>query len=471
MTDLVGLARTGPVHFMGVGGAGMCALAEMVLREGGRVTGCDLKESGATRRLEELGAAIDAGHDPAHVEEALAVVVTAAVPSDHPELVRARERGIPVVKRAEALGSVVNAGRVVAVAGTHGKTSTTALTVHLLETAEMDPTGFVGGSVPAWGGNLRRGESDLFVVEADEYDRSFHHLRPHVAVVTNLEADHLDIYGSLDGVRSAFGIFLDGLRPGGAAVICADDPGASSLLTRVEERAFTYGLSAGSMLRAHEVTTGPEGTRFRLTERGEDRGPARLPLHGVHNLRNALAAAAVARELGADWAAIRRGWEGYRGVGRRFQFLGTAAGVSVIDDYAHHPTEIRVALNAARDAMPGRPLVAAFQPHLYSRTRDFAGDFGRALATADRVWVTDVFPAREDPIPGIDAGLVVREVRAAGGEVRHHSDVDTLARALAGELEGGEVLVLMGAGSIERVGPAVMAELGTAETAGGRRAR
>lgn len=459
MKGLLDLARTGPVHFMGIGGAGMCALAELVLREGGQVTGCDLKESAATRRLAELGAGIHTGHDPAHVEGAVAIVVTAAVPADHPELVRARTLGVPVVKRARALGSVVNSGRVVGVAGTHGKTSTTALTVQVLEAAGLDPTGFVGGSVPAWGGNLRRGGSDLYVVEADEYDRSFHHLRPDVAVITNLEADHLDIYGSLDGVKAAFRTFVEGLREGGRAVVCADDPGASSLLPLVNGRGFTYGLSAGSQLRAAEVTSSADGTRFRITELGEDRGVAHLPAVGVHNLRNALAAAAVARHLGADWPAIREGWAAYRGVGRRFQLLGGGEGVAVVDDYAHHPTEIEVTLDAAREAFPGRRLVAAFQPHLYTRTRDFAPAFGRVLAAADEAWVTDVFPAREAPIPGIGGELVVEHARRAGGEVHHHPDVATLAGALAAEVRTGDVVVLMGAGSIEAVGPALVAEL------------
>ncbi|MEJ2539556.1 MAG: UDP-N-acetylmuramate--L-alanine ligase [Gemmatimonadota bacterium] len=405
--------------------------------------------------MRELGARIQIGQDPSHIAAAAGVVATAAIPPDHPELQAARDAGLPLWKRAQALGEVVNRGRVVAVAGTHGKTSTTAMTVHLLEEAGLDPTGLVGGSVPAWGGNLRLG-GQLYVVEADEYDRSFLTLEPDVAVVTNLEADHLDIYGSLAGVRDAFRQFLGRLREGGRAVICADDPGAAALLTRVPEGGYSYGLSAGSQLRAVEARPRDGGVVFRIMEEGVDRGEAHLPLPGRHNLQNALAAAAVARILGADWEAIRPGLAGFPGVGRRFQRLGEASGVTLVDDYAHHPTEIAATLAALRDAYPGRRLVAAFQPHLYTRTRDFAREFGQALAEADQVWVTDVFPAREEPIPGVDGGVVARAVTREGTEVHEHAAVDTLATALAGSVEAGDVVVTLGAGSIDAVGPQLL---------------
>jgi len=450
---LVALAERGPVHFMGVGGAGMCALAELVLRSGGQVTGCDLRASAATRRLEALGGEVHVGHDPGHVDGAKALVVTSAVPGDHPELVRARQAGIPVLKRAEALGAVVNRGRVVAIAGTHGKTSTTAMVTAVLEAAGMDPTGFVGGSVPGWNGNLRMGGSDLYVVEADEYDRSFLTLEPDVAVVTNLEADHLEIYGSLDGVREGFHTFLARLRDGGRAVVCADDPGAAALLPRLGSAGYTYGVSAGAQLRAVDVESGPDGVRFGVVEEGEHRGVFRLATPGLHTVRNALAAGAVARRLGADWASIRRGWEAHRGVQRRFERIGSVAGVEIIDDYAHHPTEIVAALGAAREAFPDSRIVAVFQPHLYTRTRDFAGEFGAALAMADLVWVTGLFPAREAPIEGVDHTLIVRAVERAGGSVRDHAHLDTLAEAVASDVAAGDVVIGMGAGSIESFGP------------------
>lgn len=298
------------------------------------------------------------------------------------------------------------------------------------------------------------------MVEADEYDRSFHTLEPDVAVVTNLEADHLDIYGNLAGVREAFEIFLGALRPGGRAIICADDPGASALLASTGGAGYTYGTSAGSQLRAVDVSAEGTGTSFRVTEDGHDLGDAWLPLPGLHNLRNALAAAAVARHLKVSWSAIRAGWAAFEGVGRRFEVLGDVAGVTVVDDYAHHPTEVAATLDAARGAFPGRRIVVAFQPHLYTRTRDFADEFGSTLAAADQVWLTDIFPAREAPIPGVESDLIARVIEAEGTDLRRHGDVTTLAAAMAAALRVGDVVLTMGAGSIEQVGPALMARLG-----------
>ena len=461
--DLVGLARSAPVHFMGIGGAGMVALAELVLREGGQVSGCDLKDGEGLRRLARLGAQVTTGHHAAHVETASALVRTSAVPADHPEIARARERGIPVLKRAEALGALVNRGRVLAVAGTHGKTSTTAMATGILVAAGMDPTGLVGGTVEDWDGNLRKGASDLFVVEADEYDRSFHTLAPDVAVVTNLEADHLDVYGDLEGVKEGFRTFVARLRPGGRLVACADDPGASELLAGTPE-GYSYGLAAGAQLRAVDVETDARGVRFRALEEGVDQGVLSLVVPGRHNLRNALGAAAAARFLGASWDAVRAGLAGYRGVERRFQVLGEARGVTVVDDYAHHPTEITAALQALREVYPGRRVVVVFQPHLYSRTRDFSDGFGAALARADEVWVTDVFAAREQPIPGVDGGLVSRAAREAGATAVHdHASIDDVHLALAEALRSGDVLLTLGAGSVEAVGARVLERLGRAD--------
>jgi UDP-N-acetylmuramate--alanine ligase len=454
------LASSGPVHFMGVGGAGMYALAELLVREGVTVTGCDVKRGPGVAGLEALGATVHAGHDPAHVEGAAALVVTSAVAAEHPELVRARELGIPVFKRAEALGAWVADGRVVGVAGTHGKTTTTAMTTEVLAAAGLEPTGLVGGRVPGWGGNLRRGGDQLFVVEADEYDRSFLTLRPDVAIVTNLEADHLDIYGDLEGVRDGFRRFLRGVKPGGRVIVCADDHGASKLLPEFAEIGYTYGTVAGAMLRATEIEVRDGRTRCTVVEEGRSRGTLELSLPGTHNLLNALAAAATARYVGVDWPDVKRALASFRGVGRRFEVLGDAGGVTVIDDYAHHPTEIRATLAGVRAAYLDRRLVVAFQPHLYSRTRDFAADFGAALADADVVWITDVFPAREAPIEGVTGALVAGHARDAGAaDVRYHEALGTLAGTLVETLEEGDVLVTMGAGSIEKVGPDALARL------------
>ena len=459
--DLRALAAEQPVHFVGVGGAGMVALAELLVRRGGRVSGCDVKESRELDDLRALGVEIHVGHDDVHVEDASAVVVTSAVAADHPELLRAHERGIPVLKRAQALGAYVNTGCVLAIAGTHGKTTTTAMATEILAKAGKNPTGLVGGRVPGWSGNLRFGSDDLFVVEADEYDRSFHELTPDVAVVTNLEADHLDIYGDLAGVREGFLTFLRGMRNGGRVVACADDHGAASLLPGVGSGGYSYGTSAGSMLRATDVRVTSTSTSCRVVEEGVAVGKLTLSIGGLHNLRNALAAAAAARALGAEWAPILEALARFRGVRRRFERLGEANGVVVVDDYAHHPTEIEATLSAARSMFPEARLVTAFQPHLYSRTRDFADAFGAALASADLAFVTDVFPAREAPIPGITGETVVAALKKAGrADVRYVRGLGDLPEAVLNELRRGDVLVTLGAGSIEEVGPLVLDRLG-----------
>ena len=456
--DLHRLSNEGRVHFMGVGGAGMCALAELFVKRGRNVSGCDLRPGSSTDRLRTLDVQIHKGHDASHVEGAAALVVSAAVPKDHPEVQEALQRGIPVFKRAEALGQWVNQGRVLAVAGTHGKTSTTAMATDILAAAGMDPTGFVGGRVSAWGGNLRSG-GDLYVVEADEYDRSFLELKPAVAVVTNIEADHLDTYGALQGVMKAFQEFLDGLQPDGSAVICADDHGASRLVTGLESRVCTYGLSAGAQVRAVDVKANAAGMDFRVIDEGVDRGTFRIPVPGVHNLQNALGAAAAARCFGVDWGTVRDGLTAFQGVERRFETVGLVRGILIVDDYAHHPSEIQATLAAARGAHPDRRIVAVFQPHLFTRTRDFADEFGQALAAADSIWVTDVFPAREDPIEGVTGEMVALATERAGGRVRYHADVNTMADTVTKELASGDLLLTMGAGSIDLVAHEVAARL------------
>ena len=454
------LAARGTIHFMGVGGAGMTPLAELVLRGGGSVTGCDLAGGTGPEALTRLGLSFTPGHDPSHVRAAAALVITSAVPAGHPEVEAAHARRVPVLKRAEALGQWVNEGCVVGVAGTHGKTTTTALVTHVLVQAGIDPTGVVGGEVPGWGGNLRAGGSDVFVVEADEYDRSFLMLRPEVAIVTNLEADHLDIYGDLRGVRGAFASFVDQITPGGTLWICGDDAGAARAGVRGGARTRSYGLGAGAQLRAVGVRGNGTGSHFEVIEDGVSAGRFRVPVPGVHNVRNALAAVGVGRTFGAHWDDIRAGLDGFGGVGRRYDVLGSAAGVEVVDDYAHHPTEITATLAAARRANPGRRIVAVFQPHLFTRTRDFHQAFGRALGAADRVWVTDVYPAREPPLPGVTGALVARAVPPPQSRTVYHADLSTLAAAVGADLSPGDVCVVMGAGSIEATAPGILALLG-----------
>lgn len=449
--DLIGLARHKPVHFMGIGGAGMSPLAELVKRAGGLVTGCDAHLGASARALRNAGIAVEEGHDPAHVDGCAALVLTAAVPSHHPEVQAARDAGIPVLKRAQALGAIVNRTTVVGIAGTHGKTTTTALATAALAAAGLDPTGLVGARVPAWDGNLRLGGDRLYVVEADEYDRSFLTLRPSIAVVTTLEADHLDIFGDLAGVEAAFAEFLDLLPPDGLVVGCGDDAGVGRLLPRVGggRRVVTYGLSAGNVLRAEDVRTDGTNTRFQVRERGRPLGEVRLQIPGLHNVRNSLAAIAAARELGADWDAIVKGLADFGGTSRRFERVGEAAGVLLVDDYAHHPTEVQATLSAARAAFPERRIVAVFQPHLFSRTRDFAAEFGRTLAQADLVVLTDVYAAREQPIPGVTGELIADQARAAGAEVRYLPERRELPAAVADLLRAGDLCLTLGAGDLD----------------------
>ena len=444
-----------PIHFVGVAGAGMSALAELYFRRGISVTGCDANLAGVDD-LKRLGIRMFAGHDADHVENSRGLIVTSAMRTDHPELARARNLGLPVVRRAEALGAVVNSGRLVAVAGTHGKTTTTTLTSEALASAGLNPTGVVGARVAAWEGNLRRGGDDLFVVEADEYDRSFLTLKPTVAVITNVEADHLDIYRDLDDIRATFATFAAGAR---YIVLCADDVGAQSVPLPASAEVIRYGLSSpGARLIASEIepSTAGLGTRCRVKFDGDDLGELVIRLPGDHNVRNALAALAAGLALGASLDAMRPGLAMVEGAERRFQLLGERRGVTVVDDYAHHPTEIIATLAAARSAYPGRRIVAAFQPHLYTRTRDFAADFGRALAGADVVLLADLYPAREQPIEGVSSSLIAAAARTAGRAVQWEGPRTDLATALERAVRPGDVVLTLGAGDVTKTGPELL---------------
>jgi UDP-N-acetylmuramate--alanine ligase len=444
-----------PVHFIGIAGAGMSALAELFVRRGVAVTGCDASAEGAPD-LRRLGVPVQVGHDPLHLEGARAVVVSSAIPKTHPELVRAREAGLPVIRRAEALGEAVNDGELIAIAGTHGKTTTTVMTTDALSAAGLAPTGLAGGRVGAWDGNLRHGSATRFVVEADEYDRSFLALRPTVGVVTNVEADHLDIYAGLADIRRAFEQFL---APARAIALCDDDPGARALRLPSGAEVMRYGIhSRDARLLALDVRMEGNGSLFEVELDDEMLGEVELRVPGAHNVLNALAAIAAGLLVGTTLERMRPGLEMFTGVERRFQRLGVARGVAVVDDYAHHPTEIRATLDAARAAYPGRRVVAAFQPHLFTRTRDFATDFGRALARADVVYLTEIYPAREAPIPGVTAELIADAIRTSGGggSIAWRGERTALADALAAGVHDGDVVLTLGAGDITRTGPELL---------------
>ncbi len=435
-----------PVHFIGIAGAGMSALAELFARRGARVTGCDSNPDAARDDLARLGIEVWAGHRTEHIEGARAVVFTSAMGRDHPELAAARAAGIPVIRRAEALGAAVSSGDVVGIAGTHGKTTTTVMTTTALRAAGLEPTGIAGGRVAEWGGNMTFGSDRLFVVEADEYDRSFLALDPAVAVVTNVEADHLDIYADLDDIRATFSRYI---AHAPAIVLCADDAGANSLTLPATAEIIRYGLaSPDARLIASNVRPDGGGSVFSVSYDGKPATEVRLRVPGVHNVRNALAALGSGIALGVEPARMLPGLEAFSGVERRFQRIADVAGISIVDDYAHHPTEIAATIEAARGAFPGRRLVLAFQPHLYTRTRDFATEFGLALSAADAIFLTELYPAREQPIAGVSSDLVESAIRAAGGALAWRGERAALAEALSAAVRPGDVVLTVGAGDI-----------------------
>ena len=447
-----------PIHFVGIAGAGMSSLAELFLRRGVPITGCDANPDGA-EDLRRLGVVVE-GHDVAHVAGARALVVTSAMKKHHPEIVRARELGVPVVRRAEALGEVTAGRELIAIAGTHGKTTTTVMTAMALTAAALEPTVLVGGRVSAWGGNLLVGGEALYVVEADEYDRSFLALSPTVAVVNNIEADHLDIYADLADIKGAFGQFVSGAR---CIVLCADDAGANSLPTPSAAEVMRFGIESGdARVAATDLTLTPTGAAFRVMFDGDDLGEVVLGVPGRHNVLNAMAALSSGLALGATVATMARGLAEYSGVERRFQALGEVAGVAVVDDYAHNPGKVAAVVATARIAYPGRRLLVAFQPHLFTRTRDFAKEFGESLAPADAVYLTDIYPARESPIAGVTSCLIADAVTARGGTVAWQGSRNDLAAALADGAREGDIVLTVGAGDITKTGAELLARLGRA---------
>jgi len=432
------------IHFVGIGGIGMSGIAEILAESGVSVSGCDLKPSAATDLLKSRGIPVVIGHDREHLEGVDLVVVTAAVKGLNDEVDQARRRGIPILRRAEMLGEIVRGKRGVGIAGTHGKTTTSAMVATVLSEAGLDPTVLVGGMVGNFGGNAKRGKSDLVVVEADEYDRTFHELHPQIAVVTNIEADHLEYYGSFDAIEEAFRIFAEGVPADGVVIGCVDDAPVASLLEFSSRRTVRYGLSETAEIRAVNISYEARGSRFEVPGIGW----FKLFIPGEHNVRNALAAIAVARELGVDPNTIAQGLAKFLGVDRRFQILGEYSGALIVDDYAHHPTEIRATLDAARRGYPARRLIALFQPHLYSRTRDFADDFARALKTADVAIVAPIYAAREKPIEGVSARMIAEAESGIEFLDRSNSEIYNEMRR---RLEPNDIFITMGAGDVHEI--------------------
>lgn len=446
------------LHFVGIGGAGMCGLAELLHREGLEVSGCDLQPSEATARLQTLGISVAIGHNPGHLAGADVLVISSAVPGSSAEVESARAAGVPVIRRAEMLGEVSRLKWTVAVAGTHGKTTTTSLTGHILTEAGLDPTVAVGGRVHLLGAHARLGRSQYLVCEADEYDRSFLALYPVLAVITNVEAEHLDTYGTVEAMEEAFVAFAARTPFYGATIACLDDPGVRRLLPRLGRRVVTYGESPQAEVSAREVTASPAGTCCRVVVRGEDLGPLDVPLPGRHVLADALAAVSAALEVGVPFEAVSAAIAAFTGVARRFERKGERNGATLVDDYAHHPTEVAATLQAARQAFPASRLVAVFQPHLFSRTQAFARQFGEALLGADLVLVLPVYAAREQPVPGVTHQLVVDAARGCGHrQVLPCGSFDAALAALDATVRPGDVVLTMGAGNVVRLGEAWIA--------------
>ncbi|MFO1302871.1 MAG: UDP-N-acetylmuramate--L-alanine ligase [Burkholderiales bacterium] len=441
------------VHFVGIGGAGMSGIAEVLVTQGFGVSGSDLHESATTRRLAKLGATVMIGHRAENVASADAVVVSTAVAADNPEVLAARERGVPVVPRALMLAELMRLKQGIAIAGTHGKTTTTSLVASVLAEGGLDPTFVIGGRLLSADANARLGKGEFLVAEADESDASFLYLTPVVAIVTNIDADHMETYEhDFAKLTRAFVDFLQRLPFYGVAVVCTDDANVRSILPDVTKPLVTYGLNEEADLRAVDVANVSGRMRFVAKSKGAPDLPVELALAGVHNVRNALAAIAVGREVGVADDAIVRALAEFRGVGRRFQrqeldFDGRR--FTLIDDYGHHPVEMAATLEAARASFPGRRLVLAFQPHRYTRTRDLFEDFVRVLSTADALVLADVYPAGEAPIVAADGRALARAVRVAGKvEPVFVEDIGDLPQTLHTLVQEGDVVVTMGAGSI-----------------------
>ncbi len=442
------------VHFVGIGGVGMGGIAEVLINLGYAVQGSDVKQNPITERLASLGAKIFIGHDSGHIATADVVVVSSAIAPDNPEIVKATRQRIPVIQRAEMLAELMRFRSGIAVAGTHGKTTSTSLIASMLAEGGLDPTFVIGGRLASGNANAQLGEGEYLVAEADESDASFLHLQPVIAIVTNIDADHLESYeGDFGRLKQGFADFLHNLPFYGLAVICNDDLNARTLIPEVGRRALTYGVSDGSDIRAEEVKSAGLASSFIIHREGHEPLEVKLNLPGFHNILNSLAAVSVATELGVSDEAIKKALLEFSGIDRRFQVLGTVTTrnglVTFVDDYAHHPTEIAATIEAARESWPGNRLVVAFQPHRYTRTHALIDDFSEVLSGADVLLLTDIYSAGEEPITGADGRALARAVRSRGlVEPVFVEDLKELPNVLEGVIEADDVVLMLGAGNI-----------------------
>jgi UDP-N-acetylmuramate--alanine ligase len=457
--------RVRSIHFVGIGGIGMSGIAEVLLAHGFEVSGSDLRESDTVSRLRSLGATIQLGHRSDNVSGADVLVFSSAVKRDNPELLAARQLSIPVIPRAEMLAELMRLKDGIAIAGSHGKTTTTSLVATVLREAGLDPTVVIGGKLNALGTNAARGAGNLLVTEADESDGSFLHLTPAIAVITNIDAEHLDFYGDHEHVKQAFVSFANRVPFYGLVIACLDHPHVQDVLPRIDKRIATYGLAVQAEYRAKDPVIKGLRTSFEVVRRGESLGTFEVRMPGIHNVLNALATIAVVDELGVPLDQVKRSLASFTGVQRRFTVVGEHAGVTIVDDYGHHPAEVQVTLEAAQRAY-GRRLLVAFQPHRYSRTQHCFDELTRAFNRADVLLLCDVYAAGEEPIAGADSATLAEAVRAHGHrDVSHVPRVDDLAEALAARARPGDVVITMGAGNITQVGRTLLSQL---QSSGGK---
>ncbi|MBM4792876.1 UDP-N-acetylmuramate--L-alanine ligase [Streptomyces sioyaensis] len=452
-------------HFIGIGGAGMSGIAKILAQRGARVAGSDAKDSATAQALRALGVTVHLGHAAGHLaEDATSVVVSSAIRPDNPELAAAQERGIPVVHRSDALASLMEGLRPIAVAGTHGKTTTTSMLAVSLGALGLKPSYAIGGDLDAPGSNAEHGAGEIFVAEADESDRSFHKYAPEVAIILNVELDHHANYASMDEIYESFETFVGRIRPGGTLVIAADHPGARELTERISGRhdieVVTYGESADADVRILKVNPRGLTSDVTVTLTSGKILTFTVSVPGRHYAHNAVAALAAGVALGLPPHNLASALGKYTGVKRRLQLKGEAAGVQVIDSYAHHPTEMTADLEAIRGAAEGSRVLVVFQPHLFSRTQELGTEMGQALALADASVVLDIYPAREDPIPGVTSTLIIDAARAAGADVTPESDQAAVPDVIAGMAKPGDLVLTMGAGDVTDLGPAILSRLG-----------
>ena len=450
--------RTRRIHFVGIGGSGMSGIAEVLLTMGYEITGSDLKATDVTERLVRLGGRVFLGHEGSNIEGAQVVVTSTAVQQDNPEVIAARAAEIPVIARAEMLAELMRMKYGIAVGGSHGKTTTTSMVAAVFARGGLDPTIVVGGRLHALGSNARLGHGAFLVAEADESDGSFLRLAPAVTVITNIDREHLDHYKDLEEIQQAFVYFANRVPFYGVAILCGDDPGVCAVLPRLTKRHVCYGTGEMCEIHAHSIELTATGSSFKVRSFGRELGLVELQVPGRHNVLNALAAIAVGLEVEIGFGHIAESLAGFRGVARRFELRGEALGVQVFDDYGHHPTEIAVTLAAAR--LRGSRVLVLFQPHRYSRTAALAQEFGACFSDATRVWVLDIYPAGEAPMPGVTSARIIEAARAVGAaHVEHASDAVQAVEALAREARPGDLVFTLGAGDVWRMGDAVLAQL------------